>query len=184
MAIAEPIELFGVNRKDMKATFHQQLDDGTPWDFDGDRHTVHLPCGQGRQPCGALRQSDSLMLDAACSDTVAVPVQDTDLVRLRAPINPHKPLVGEGRLCVLMTMLYLIRRYHDCISSLFAYVPWSVFGPILALVARLPTRYAPRKPCWGTCPSQALRVQGIDGIPSKGTHYSTLTLPHSSSSMV
>src|SRR5262249_47327054 len=51
--------------------------------------------------------------------------------------------------------------------------PWSVFGPILALAraAQLPTRYAPREPCWGTCPSEALRVQGIDGTPSKVTCY-------------
>src|SRR4029450_4805333 len=121
MAIAEPIELFGVNRKDMKATFHKQLDDGTPWYFDGDRHTVHLPCGQSRQPCGTLRQSDSLRLDAACTDTVAVLVQDTDLVRLRAPINPHKPLVGEGRLRGLITLLYLVGRTHCYLASLFVF---------------------------------------------------------------
>src|SRR5215813_3081383 len=55
----------------------------------------------------------------------------------------------------------------------FSCSPWSVFGPILALAraAQLPTRYAPREPCWGTCPSEALRVQGIDGTPSKVTCY-------------
>src|SRR5207249_11655212 len=31
--------------------------------------------------------------------------------------------------------------------SLFSYFPWSVFGPILALAARLPPRCAPREPC-------------------------------------
>jgi hypothetical protein len=105
VTVAEPVELFGVDRKDMKATFHQQLDDGTPWYFDGDCDTMHLPCGEGREPCSARSQRTSLMRDAPFTDRAAVPIKDTDLVALRAPINPHKPLVGEGLIRVLMTVI-------------------------------------------------------------------------------
>ncbi len=119
MAITKPVELFWVDRKDLKATFHEQLDDGTPWDFDGDRDPVHLPCGQGRQPRSALGQSDSLMRDAAFTDTVAVTVQDTDLVGLRAPINPDKPLVGDSMIRGLMVTMGMNRYYPYFLSSLF-----------------------------------------------------------------
>ena len=102
----------------MKAPFHEQLDDGTPWDFDGDRDTMHLPCGEGRQPRRALSQSTSLMLDAPFTDRAAVPIKDTDLVALRAPINSHKPLVGEGLIRVFMTVISMTRWYHYYISSL------------------------------------------------------------------
>jgi hypothetical protein len=94
VAVAEPVELLGVDRKDLKATFHEQLNDGTSWPFDGNRDTMHLPSGQVRQPCGALGQSASLMFDAAFTDTVAVTVQDTNLVSLRAPIIPTNHLTG------------------------------------------------------------------------------------------
>src|SRR5689334_2391321 len=116
----------------MEAPFHEQLDDGAPWDFDGARDPMHLPCGEGRQPHRARGQSIPLMLYAAFTDTVAILIQDTNLVGLRAPINPYKPLVGEGMSRRFMPVISMIRRYHYSISSL-SYLPWSVFGPILAL---------------------------------------------------
>jgi hypothetical protein len=82
VAIAKPVELLGVDRKDMKAPFHQQLDDGAPWDFDGDRDPMHLPCSEGREPCSALIQSPSLMRNAPFTDLATVPIKDTDLVAL------------------------------------------------------------------------------------------------------
>jgi hypothetical protein len=35
MAIPEPVELFGMNRKEVEAAFGQPLDNRAPWDFDG-----------------------------------------------------------------------------------------------------------------------------------------------------
>ena len=35
MAIPEPVELFGINRKEVEAMFEQPLDNRAPWDFDG-----------------------------------------------------------------------------------------------------------------------------------------------------
>jgi len=64
VTVAKPVELLGVHCKDMQATFHQQLDAGTPRYCDGDCDTMHLPCGQVCKPGGALSQSNSLMLDA------------------------------------------------------------------------------------------------------------------------
>ena len=58
------------------------------------------------------------MLDAAFTDTVALTVKDTDLMGLRAPINPHKPLVGEGMIRVLIAGVWLNQYYHYFLSSL------------------------------------------------------------------
>src|SRR5262245_302652 len=102
----------------MKAAFHEQCADGPPWYFDGDRATVPLTCGQRRQPRRTLGQSAALRLDAACTDTVALTVKDTDLMGLRATINPPKPLIGEGMLRVLMAGVWLNRYSHDFLSSL------------------------------------------------------------------
>ena len=58
------------------------------------------------------------MLDTAFTDTVAVTVQDTNLMSLRAPINPYKPLVGESMIRVLMVAMGMRRYYHSFLSSI------------------------------------------------------------------
>jgi hypothetical protein len=61
----------------------------------------------------------ALILDAAFTDPVALTVQDTDLMGLRAPINPHKPLIGDGMIRVLMAAVLINRYSHYFLSSLW-----------------------------------------------------------------
>jgi hypothetical protein len=75
------------------------------------------------------------MRDAPFTDRAAVPIKDTDLVALRAPIHPHKPLVGEGLIRVLLTVIYMTRWYHYYISSL-ARMSRGLYAPQVAVSAR------------------------------------------------
>jgi hypothetical protein len=36
MAVTEPIQLFGMNRKDVKPSLNQPFNNGATWDFDSD----------------------------------------------------------------------------------------------------------------------------------------------------
>jgi len=42
VTIPEPVELFGINRKEVEAAFEQTFDDCAPRHFDGDGYSLRL----------------------------------------------------------------------------------------------------------------------------------------------
>src|SRR4029434_3110139 len=101
------------------------------------------------------------MVHNAFTHPPTVAVEHRDLMLLRAPINPHKPLVWQrlslsfwmygGRHDQAHSSLSLLSRV-----SLSGDLPSAALGPVLALAAQLPTRGIPRLPRSRASPLAAL----------------------------
>jgi hypothetical protein len=96
VTITEPVQLLGINRKDMEASFEQSFDDRATRHFDGHGYPLRLSRRQGPQPSRQLGQTGSIMVHGPCPYPATVAVEHTDLMLLRAPINSYKPLVRHG----------------------------------------------------------------------------------------
>jgi len=95
VTIPEPVELFGIQRKEVKAAFEQPFDNGAPRHFDGDGYPLRLSRRQCPEPVRQPGKTSSIMVHNAFTHPSTVAVEHRDLMLLRAPINPHKPLVGQ-----------------------------------------------------------------------------------------
>ena len=91
--IPKPVELFGIQRKEVEAAFEQTFDNGAPRHFDGDGYPLRLSRRQRPEPVRQPGKTGSIMVHHSFTHPPTVAVEHIDLMLLRAPINPHKPLV-------------------------------------------------------------------------------------------
>jgi len=94
-AVAEPIELFRVDRVDREPVVHEALDDRPVRDLD--RHRNVLGGGSptlGCDPLGHLGQPRAAVAEGAFLPLRAIAVDHADMVRLRCPVHADEPGLG------------------------------------------------------------------------------------------
>src|SRR5262249_15019445 len=96
VTIPEPVELFGMQCKEVEAAFEQPFDNGTPRHFDGDGDPLRLSRRQRPQPVRQPGETGAIMVHHSFTHPPTVVVEHTDLMLLRAPIHPHNPLLPQG----------------------------------------------------------------------------------------
>jgi hypothetical protein len=82
VAVTKASELFGINRKDMEASFDQPFDNRAPWYFDGHGYSLRLSRRQGAQPVRQLRQTHAIMVYDPFTHPATGAVEHTDLMLL------------------------------------------------------------------------------------------------------
>src|SRR5579859_2296774 len=89
IAIAETIELLGIDGEHHETMLHQSLDHGAPRNFDGHRNLSWQSQGLGAQPIDEVRQTAGAVFDPALTDYRPLPIEETNPVSLGSPIDPH-----------------------------------------------------------------------------------------------
>jgi len=87
VAIAEAVELLGIDRIDLEAALEQDLDDGTVRRLDRNGDRRRLRAARRLQPTAHLRQPDAAVCEGALVNNLAAGVNKADLVRLGRPID-------------------------------------------------------------------------------------------------
>ena len=82
MTIPEPVQLLGVNRKDVEASFDQPFDNRATRHFDGHGDPLRLARRQGPQPGRQLSQTGSIMVHGPFTHQATVAVEHADLMLL------------------------------------------------------------------------------------------------------
>jgi len=80
VTIPEPVELLGMQRKEVEAAVEQTLDNRAPRHFDGDGDPLWLSRRQGPQPVRQPSQTGSIMVHDPFTHPASVPVEHTDLM--------------------------------------------------------------------------------------------------------
>jgi len=80
--IPEPVQLLGMNRTNMEATFDQSFDDRASRHFDGHGDALRLSRRQGPQPVRQPGQTGAIMVDSSFTHPATFAVEHTDLMLL------------------------------------------------------------------------------------------------------
>src|SRR6185369_16001385 len=90
-AVAEAIELLGIDRMNAEATLHQALDDRAVWHLDG--HEDRLGCGSCylEDPSRHRGQTFAAVSERARAEPAAAGIRHLDVMRLRGPVDAHEP---------------------------------------------------------------------------------------------
>ena len=143
-AVAEPVELFRIDRVGLEPAIEQRFDDRAVPHFDRDGDRGRLRSRHRQQPSAKIGKAGPAMGKGALADHLAVGIDQTNLVRLACPVDAGEPSGIVGHRSLLQQ------------SGL----PRRVSFPVLALLARLPTGLASRPTRRGTRPPQVLETQG------------------------
>jgi hypothetical protein len=118
VTIPKPVELLGIQRKDVEAAFDQSFDNRAPRHFDGHGDPLRLSRRHGPQPVCQPGQTSSIMVHGPFTHSATVAVEHTDLMLLGAPINPHKPSVWQGLIISFWMHGGRHDKAHGSVSSL------------------------------------------------------------------
>ncbi len=91
-AVAEPVELFGVDRVYLETTFEQGFHDRAVRHFDRHRDRPWFGSGHRRQPGAELRQPGAVMVKRSLTNNLAAGIDQAGLMRLARPVDAGKPL--------------------------------------------------------------------------------------------
>jgi hypothetical protein len=90
-AVAEAVELLGVDRMDRKAALEQGLDHRPMRHLDGHRDRRGLAAGPGEQPLAQLGEAGAAVRKGRLAEDPAGGINEADLVRLAGPIDADEP---------------------------------------------------------------------------------------------
>lgn len=92
-AVAEAIELLGIDSVDVEAALHQAFHDGTMWNLNGDHHLFRRRAGRFENSVGHILQTFAAMREGAFANFRAFGVRQAHVGRPRSPIDADKPVV-------------------------------------------------------------------------------------------
>src|SRR6266478_9370155 len=116
-----------MQRKEVEAAFEQTVDNGAPRHFDGDGYPLRLSSRQRPEPVRQPGKTGAIMVHNSFTHPPTVAVEHVDLMLLRAPINPHKPLVRQR---LILSFWMYAGRYDQAHSSLSFLSRVSLFGDL------------------------------------------------------
>ena len=86
-AIAEAVELFGVDRIDLETAIEQDLDDGTVRRLDRHGDRGRLFAARRHQPVAHLGEACSAVREGSLADNFAISCDEADLISLARPVD-------------------------------------------------------------------------------------------------
>jgi hypothetical protein len=91
-AVAEPVELLGIDREDTELVIEKHLHHRPVRGLD--RHSDLARCNFGflQQPIAQLRKPGSTMGEVALIDMASLDIEQANAVALRCPVDPDEPL--------------------------------------------------------------------------------------------
>jgi len=113
-AVAEPVELFRIDRVGLEPAFEQRFDDRAVRHFDRDGDRGRLRCRHRQQPSAKIGKAGPAMGKGALADHLAVGIDQTNLVRLACPVDAGEPSGIVGHRSLLHS-----RAYRDACHSLY-----------------------------------------------------------------
>src|SRR5882672_6854489 len=90
-AVAEPVELLGIDPIDAKTAFQQGFDDRALGHFDGHPNDLGRGAGASHQPIAQLLEPRAAMRNGSLAQAFSVGIDQTNLVALARPVDAHKP---------------------------------------------------------------------------------------------
>src|SRR5262249_25520152 len=90
-AVAEAVELLGVDGVNIETALEQGLDDRPVRRLDGNMDLARLASTRLQQPSNHVGEAGPTMRELALTDLAAALVVERDDMFLRCPINPHQP---------------------------------------------------------------------------------------------
>ncbi len=135
VAVAEAIQLLGIERVYVEAALHKCFDDRPPRNLNRHAHPLRPVPRQVDEPRDELPDRAPACAHTPLRRRAPVFIADPDLVRLGCPIDADKPCVRVV-LCANGSLPSHVVTHLDR--------PWCLVTPVQALVARLPTGRAPR----------------------------------------
>src|SRR6266853_6369215 len=90
-AVAEPVELLGIDPIDAKAAFQQGFDDGALRHFDGHANDLGRRAGAGNQPIAQLLDPRAAMRKGSLAQALSAGIDQANLMALARPVDAHKP---------------------------------------------------------------------------------------------
>ena len=90
-AVAEAVELLGIDGVDEEAALEQRLDHGAVADLDGDGDRARLGAAAGHQPVAEFGKSGAAMGDLALADDPARSIEQADLMFAARPVDAGEP---------------------------------------------------------------------------------------------
>jgi len=90
-AVAEPIELLGIDAVDAKTAFQQGLDDRAVGHFDGHPNYLGRGAGAGNQPIAQLLDPRASMRNGSLAQALSASIDQANLMTLARPVYTHKP---------------------------------------------------------------------------------------------
>lgn len=89
MAVAEAIELLGVEVVDVSTGIDQRLDDSPTWRLDGHSDSAQIAGGQLAQPIDQLAQSRRAVGHGTLAHHLSDVVEHAQLMLLTSPVDTH-----------------------------------------------------------------------------------------------
>ncbi len=93
VAVAEAIELLGVERVHVDAALHKRFRESAARDLDRDAHTLGLAARQMDEPVDELRDRPSGVGHTPLCHAMIMFIEDPYLMRLRRPIDADEPAI-------------------------------------------------------------------------------------------
>ena len=90
-AVAEPIELLGIDPIDAKTAFQQGLDDRAVGRFDGHPNDLGRGAGAGNQPIAQLLDPRAAMRNGSFPQALSMGIDQANLMALARPVDADKP---------------------------------------------------------------------------------------------
>src|ERR1700730_4205275 len=90
-AVAEPIELLGIDPIDAKTAFQQGFDDRAVGHFDGHPNDLGRGAGAGNQPIAQLLDPRAAMRNGSLAQAFSAGIDQANLVALARPVDADKP---------------------------------------------------------------------------------------------
>ena len=90
-AVAEPIELLGIDGIDAKSAFQQGFDDRALRHFDGHPNDLGRGAGAGNQPIAQLLDPRAAMRNGSFPQALSMGIDQANLMALASPVDADKP---------------------------------------------------------------------------------------------
>src|ERR1700730_7598825 len=165
-AVAEPIELLGIDPIDAKTAFQQGFDDRTVRHFDGHPNDLGRGAGAGNQPSAQLLDPRAAMRNGSLAQAFSAGIDQANLVALARPVRAPKPCT-------------LFRHARPSSRITPSGPPQRASIPVLALEAQPPTGLPSRPTCRGAGPLQVLKTQDSRATPGRPARFGQSTIPTS-----
>src|SRR5882757_9488031 len=91
-AIAEAVELLGIDGKDLEGVIEKRLDDGAVRGLDRHCNLSRRGFGLLKQPIAQLRQPGPAMREVALTHMSSLDIEQANAMTLRCPVDPDEPL--------------------------------------------------------------------------------------------
>src|SRR6202035_4943399 len=90
-AVAEPVELLGIDPMDAKTAFQQGFDDRAVRHFDGYPNDLGRGAGAGNQPITQLLDPRAAMRNGSLAQALSAGIDQANLMALARPVDTDKP---------------------------------------------------------------------------------------------